>query len=126
MRSVLVDTTVWVAHFRKGNPSLIELLEHDMVMIHPLIVGELTCGTPPDRAATLANLARLRTTQQASQREVTAFIEREKLFGLGCGLIDLTLLASTLLMPGVDLWTLDKRLEMLAERFQVRHLPALH
>lgn len=51
MRSVLVDTSVWVAHFRHGNPSLV------------------------------------------------------------------TLLASTLLTPGASLWTLDKRLASLAQRF---------
>ncbi|EQD40112.1 PilT domain-containing protein, partial [mine drainage metagenome] len=42
-------------------------------------------------------------------REVMEFIEREKLYGLGCGLVDMTLLASTLITPGAELWTLDKR-----------------
>jgi len=46
-----------------------------------------------------------------------AFIEREKHYGLGCGLVDLSLLASTLMTPGARLWTLDKRLAELAARF---------
>jgi len=54
------------------------------------------------------------------------FIERARLFGLGCGFVDLLLLASTLMTPGVELWTLDRRLNALAERFDVVHRPILH
>jgi hypothetical protein len=35
------------------------------------------------------------------------------------------LLASTLMTPGVELWTLDKRLCNLSERFGVMHRPVL-
>src|SRR5574337_300091 len=42
------------------------------------------------------------------------------------GLVDMLLLASTLMTPGVELWTLDKRLCALAERFGVMHRPTLH
>jgi len=51
------------------------------------------------------------------------FIESQRLFGLGCGLVDLLLLASTLMTPGAELWTLDKRLGALAERFSVTPRP---
>ena len=54
------------------------------------------------------------------------FIERKKLYGLGCGWVDMTLLASTLITPGARLWTLDKRLAQLAGRFGVAHRPTLH
>ncbi|MCW7541532.1 type II toxin-antitoxin system VapC family toxin [Aquabacterium sp. A7-Y] len=126
MKRVLVDTSVWVDHFRHHNAALADLLELDLVMIHPMVLGELACGTPPSRAQTLRDLDRLQQTQQASVREVLAFIEREQLYGLGCGPVDLTLLASTLITPGVELWTSDKRLGGLAERFGVMHRPALH
>lgn len=46
--------------------------------------------------------------------------------GLGCGLVDMSLLASTLITPGAELWTLDKRLAELAGRFGVAHRPTLH
>ena len=59
-------------------------------------------------------------------REVVDFIDHERLLGLGCGLVDLLLLASTLMSPGVELWTLDKRLSELAQRFSVLHRPTLH
>lgn len=126
MTSVLVDTSVWVDHFRRSNDALADLLERDLVMTHPLVVGEIACGTPPNRIQTLAYLDSLQPTQQASVREAVAFIERERLFGAGCGLVDVLLLASTLMTPGVELWTLDKRLCALAERFGVIHRPTLH
>ena len=68
----------------------------------------------------------LQQTHPAALREVMEFIEHEKLYGLGCGLVDMVLLASTLITPGAELWTLDRRLAGLAERFGVIHQPALH
>lgn len=121
MTGVLVDTSVWVDHFRRHNDILAGLLEWDLALTHPMILGELACGTPPARARTLNDLGLLRQTQRASLREVMAFVERERLYGLGCGLIDMVLLASTLMTPGARLWTLDKRLAALAERFGVMH-----
>lgn len=126
MNGVLADTSIWVDHFRRGNPALVTLLESDRVLIHPMIVGEIACGSPPTRQRTLSNLSALPVTQQASMREVLAFVEREQLFGVGCGLVDLTLLASALMTPGVQLWTLDKRLLALASRFGAVHLPPIH
>lgn len=125
MKCVLVDTSVWVDHFRQHNDALVSLLKLDLVMMHPLIVGEVACGTPPSRNQTLADLSGLQQTQQASIYEVMDFIEHERLFGLGCGLIDLLLLSSTIITPEVELWTFDKRLSNLAERFGVMHQPRL-
>ena len=125
--NVLVDTSVWVAHFRASNPALTTLLLMDEAMIHPMVLLELACGTPPEpRKKTLGDIALLRPSQQASHNELRDFIERERLCGLGCGLVDLTLLASTLITPDALLWTLDKRLDQLAARFGVRFQPNLH
>lgn len=118
--SILVDSSVWVAHFKRRNATLVGLLSIDQVLIHPMILGELACGTPPEpRHKTLGDLGALRHTHRASADEVMAFIEREKLYGLGCGWVDLTLLASTLITPAAQLWTLDKRLAKLAKSFLV-------
>ena len=118
--SVLVDTSVWVAHFRQPHAGLMSLLVADGVLSHPMVIAELACGTPPaPRERTLGDLGLLRQTQQPSLREVMDFVERERLYGLGCGLVDLVLLASTLITPGARLWTLDRRLAGLAERFGV-------
>lgn len=83
MKLVLVDTSVWVQHFRQHNQALVDLLLLDLVMTHPMVLGELACGTPPARLQTLADLAALQPPQQASVREAMALIEREQLYGLG-------------------------------------------
>ncbi|MCK0511706.1 VapC toxin family PIN domain ribonuclease [Aromatoleum buckelii] len=124
MKGVLVDTSVWVDHFRQRNDVLVDLLDRDLALTHPMVLVELACGTPPaPRARTLGDIGLLQQTQQASLREVMDFIEREKLHGLGCGLVETVLLASTLITPGAELWTLDKRLATLSERFGVMHQP---
>lgn len=124
---VLIDTSVWVDHFRRRNESLVHLLTLDLALTHPMIVTELACGTPPaPRARTLTDIATLPQTRQANLHEVRELIEREQLFGLGCGLVDLALLTSALLTPGSQLWTQDKRLLQLAERFGMAYKPTRH
>ncbi|MCX7897320.1 MAG: PIN domain-containing protein [Rhodocyclaceae bacterium] len=123
MSAVVVDTSVWIDHFRHGNPALGSLLMHDRVLVHPLIIGEIACGMPPHRQRTLGDLQSLRQCQLANYAEVMQFIERERLFGLGCGIVDMHLLASTLLTKGARLWTLDQRLLALAKRFDAAYMP---
>jgi len=127
MSGVLVDTSVWVGHFRNRNLVLETLLQQDQALTHPMVIGELACGTPPaPRTQTLGDLGLLPVVQQAGLRETMAFIERESLYGLGCGLIDLVLLASTLITPGASLWTMDKRLAELARRYGVLYRVPVH
>ena len=125
--SVLIDTSIWIDHFRNGNDALVTLIGLDLALTHPMVVLEIACGTPPSpRIQTLNNIGLLQPCNQASLSEVMEFIEHEKLYGLGCGLVDMALLASTLITPGTELWTLDKRLADLASRFGVAHQPKLH
>lgn len=125
MNSVLVDTSVWVAHFKRNNIHLAWLLRQDMVLMHPMVLGELACGTPPARARTLSDLQRLKMAYQASLHEVMALIEREQLFGMGCGLVDLTLLTSVLMSSDARLWTLDKRLQAMVQRWGMAYQPSM-
>jgi predicted nucleic acid-binding protein len=118
--NILVDTSVWIDHFKRRNSDLVSLLESDRVLIHPFIVGELACGTPPEpRKNTLHALEQLKKSHQSTLNEVLQFIENENLFGMGCGLLDLFLLSSVLITPNAALWTYDKRLSKLAQRFTV-------
>lgn len=127
MSGVLIDTSVWVDHFRHRNEVLAALLDQDVVLTHPMIIGEIACGTPPaPRAQTLGDLGLLPASQQAGVHETVAFIEHEALYGTGCGLVDLILLASTLMTPGAKLWSLDKRLVALAQRFGVAYHLAVY
>lgn len=89
-----------------------------------MVIGEIACGTPPaPRAQTLDDLGMLAMAQHASVSETMAFVEREALYGLGCGIVDMMLLASTIMTPAATLWTLDKRLAGLALRFGVAYQP---
>lgn len=125
--SVLVDTSVWVAHFRERNEALAQLLAGDQALTHPLVLLELACGTPPaPRARTLGDIGLLQHVQHASVAEVMQFIETEQLYGQGCGSVDLILLASARLTPGARLWTLDRRLSVLAHRFGIAYPTHAH
>jgi predicted nucleic acid-binding protein len=120
MSLVLVDTSVWVGHFRRANPVLSSLLENDRVCCHPLVVLELACGTPPaPRERTLSELKMLRQSKVATTEEVLSLVEAEKLYDSGCGAIDVALLASALMTPNARLWTADRNLEALARRLRV-------
>lgn len=120
MSAVLVDTSVWVGHFRRANPVLRSLLENDRVLCHPLIVLELACGTPPaPRERTLGDLKLLRQAKVATTEEVLSLVETERLFDTGCGAVDIALLASVLLTSNARLWTADRNLEALAARLGV-------
>ncbi len=110
---VLVDTSVWIQHLRTGEPKLVELLENAEVFAHPLIVGELSCGSIKNRSLVLASLRELPAATLATHQETLQFIESRKLWSKGIGWIDAHLLASAL-MTHCPLWTLDERLKRAA------------
>ncbi len=71
-------------------------------------------------------LAELESAPLATSDELLELIERRSLYGRGCGLVDISLLASTLLSEKTLLWTADKRLETLASEFHRSYRPVLH
>ena len=125
--TILIDTSVWVHHFREVNTSLVQLLLADQVLSHPMVALELASGTPPaPRQKTLADLNQLRSCNPASIDEVRSSIKENKRYGLGCGVSDLMLLASVMPTPGSFLWTQGRKLESLAQRFGVAWRPIVH
>lgn len=106
---VLVDTSVWVDHFRRRDKRLAELLENTLVLTHPLIIGELACGNLARRADVLGALHELPRVAPVDHDEALAFLENHALHGRGLGWIDLHLLAAARL-AGAALWTRDRRL----------------
>jgi predicted nucleic acid-binding protein len=106
---VLVDTSVWIDHFRAGEVRLAGLLEDVEVVMHPLVVGELACGNLRNRREILSLLCNLPHVAQVSNDEVLFFIERHRLHGRGLGLVDIHLLASCA-VDGNGLWSKDVRL----------------
>jgi hypothetical protein len=112
---ILVDTSVWVGHFRSGSPELARALRDGEVLGHPHVVGELACGNLRDRATILGLLRDLPVAVLATHEEALECIERNRLQGKGLGWTDVHLLASALLTP-VRLWTLDAALAREAKR----------
>ena len=115
---ILADTSVWIDHFRRGNPTLGAHLANGRIVCHPFIVGELALGNLRNRAEILTDLNRLPQLPVASQDEVLDFVERRRLFGGGIGWVDVHLLAAVLL-AGARLWALDARLARVARRIRV-------
>ena len=113
----LVDTSVWIHHFRANSPALRQLLEEDLVVCHPLVIGELACGNLKHRSKVLESLTVLPTTPTIEYEELHTFIETHKLFGQGLGWIDVHLLTSTLLQH-VTLWTLGQPLRHAARKLR--------
>lgn len=119
---VLVDTSVWVSHFKMGNEKLKELLREGQVYCHPFIIGELACGQFKHRKEIMHLLLDLPKATITEDKEVLSFIESHQLHGLGIGWVDAHLLASALLSK-LFLWTFDKRLQLAASKLHlVYHL----
>jgi predicted nucleic acid-binding protein len=111
---ILVDTSVWVEHLRRGEAGLAASLQAERVLMHPFVLGELACGNLRNRNELLALLGRLPRVPVAADAEVLAFIERRALMGRGIGYVDVHLLASVALSGTARLWTFDRRLAAVA------------
>ena len=111
---ILVDTSVWVDHFRRSDVRLVELLNANAVVIHPFVIGEIACGSLADRSLTLDLLQSLPSAVVAESDEILGYIESQNLHGKGIGYVDVHLLASTALAR-IKLWTRDRRLDAVAQ-----------
>jgi predicted nucleic acid-binding protein len=114
---ILVDTSVWVDHFRRGDAQLVDLLSANSVLMHPFVVGEIACGSLADRALTLDLLLNLPAALVAEPDEALIYLDQHSLHGKGIGYVDVHLLASTAI-SGAKLWTRDKRLRIVAQELR--------
>ncbi len=115
---ILADTPIWINHLNPKDPRfsiqhserLKTLLNNDLVLAHPMVIGELACGNLEDRQGVLALLKGLPMASVATDDQVLSFIEQKQLMGRGIGYIDFHLLAATELTRATELWTLDESL----------------
>ena len=110
---MLVDTSVWIDHFRHGDAALTTALEAGQVWMHSFVLGELACGNLRSRAEVLSLLQALPPMPVSTDKEGLLFIDQHALMGRGIGYVDVHLLASARL-GGTLLWTRDKRLHAVA------------
>jgi len=115
---VLVDTSVWVDHFRRAEGLLQDLLESGQAITHPFVIGELSCGNLKHRDQILALLQALPQAQRATHEEVLHLVNSKTLYGKGLGWVDAHILASSLLSHAA-LWTKDRRLAAVARTLHI-------
>ena len=116
---ILADTSIWIDHLRSGNKEMIKHLQQGRIVIHPFIIAELALGSLPKRTQTLALLDLLPQVRMPQLAEVRLMIEARGLYSLGIGLIDAHLIASVFINTPTLLWTGDKSLRKVAERFGI-------
>jgi hypothetical protein len=112
---ILVDTGVWSQHFHRRNAVLIRRLADREVVVHPWIVGELALG-PGMRGDVLRDVGLLPSLSVVADLDLLAFIQLHSIRGIGW--VDVQLLVSTLAATA-KLWTTDRHLARIAERFGV-------
>ena len=115
---ILVDTSVWVDHFRVTDNRLTEMLLDGHVLCHSFVIGELACGHLRRRAEILTLLKDLPRLPAVLDDELMTFIDVHRLMGRGLGWIDVHLLAAAF-VSRQGLWTKDRRLADAAKRLGV-------
>jgi predicted nucleic acid-binding protein len=111
---ILVDTSVWIDHFRRADRQLARLLENSEVATHPFVIGEIAVGSLKNRKLVLSGLADLPSVIAADDDEVLALIDNAALAGSRINYLDAHLLASARLTAGAKIWTRDKSLRKAA------------
>ena len=115
---ILVDTNVWIDHLRRPESAVRRLVETRRILMHPMVLGELTCGGVPDRAERLREWRGLPRLDSLDHDAVIDWVESESLAGRGIGFVDAHILLSVL-REEARLWTRDRSLRTLATRFGV-------
>src|SRR4051812_28195481 len=116
---ILLDTSVWADHLRRGEPEVFRLLDDGHVVMHPFVLGELALGRLQPRAEIIADLLELPTIHVADPEEILLLIERQKLIAIGLGYIDVHLIAAAMTTEDCLLWTRDKRMGRVASRLGI-------
>ncbi|MFN7020631.1 MAG: PIN domain-containing protein [Phycisphaerales bacterium] len=116
---VLIDTSVWISHFRARDAVLAGRIVARQAVTHPFVIGELAAGQIPARTETLLLLSRLPGVILADHDDVMMMVEAQRLYGRGLSWVDLHLLASARLSR-VKLHSLDRKLMDAADALGVR------
>jgi predicted nucleic acid-binding protein len=86
---ILVDTSVWIAHFRVSDGRLRRFLLASRAIAHPFAIGEIALGSLRDRRTVLEMLGFLPAAIVADHAEVMAFIDQYRLDSRGIGCVSM-------------------------------------
>lgn len=112
---ILLDTTIWIRHFREADSDVVQLLSDQQVVTHSFVIGELACGSLADHSRTLSWFHDIDSLPVVPIDEILYFIERYELFSKVIGLVDVQLLAAVKLTTGTFLRTANKKLASIAQ-----------
>lgn len=118
--SVLVDTSVWIDHFRRADVQLQACLAAGQVWTHTVVIGELAAGQLRARADVLRHLQKLPRADEIDLGEGLHLIDQQGLAGRGLSWSDVQMLAAARI-DGVRIWTRDKALAKAAEALGLRY-----
>ena len=102
-----------IDHFHRPHFALVTALERGEAECHDFVLGELACGTLPRRDEVLTLMRALPRISPVTHDEALALVAERRLWGRGLGWVDVGLLAATLVAGG-RLWTMDRRLRVVA------------
>ena len=123
---VLIDSSVWIEHFKSTDIRLLDLLHNHQVLVHEMVIGELMLGAIKQRSLVIALLSDMTSANVARYHELLSFVAHNKLYERGIGWVDCHLLASCKITPETTLWTQDKRLAAVAKSLQISYSFELH
>ena len=119
---IIIDTCVWVDHFRGIASPLDDILGSGLEMLHPFVFGELLLNGMPRKGDIADRLEELQPAPVASPADVAAFIQWAKLAGTGMGYVDTHLLVSARI-TNAQILTTDSSLRAQARRFDLAYAP---
>lgn len=106
---VLVDTSVWIDHFRGADADLVACLQAGVVWTHTVVIGELAAGQLKRRDEVLRHLQKLPRADEIDLAEGLHLIAAHGLAGRGLSWSDVQLLAAARI-DGAKILTRDKAL----------------
>lgn len=118
---IIIDTSIWVDHFKQPRPAIVRLIDNGGLALHPYVFGELALGGFPGDGLAFEAMMDLASAPVASATEMLAFISWAKLRGTGIGYVDTHLLISARLLGDGKVLTSDGRLRAQAERLGVAY-----
>ncbi len=119
---IIADTSVWIDHFRRGNPKLVELLAGLRIATHEFVIGELILGTLPRLSPEADALRTLPIAPTLDHDACVQFVETHALIGKGLGWVDVHILSATA-STKAKLWTLDRAVRRVAESLDISDVP---
>ena len=117
---VIVDTSIWINHLRKGDKHLEKLLFDAEVTCHEFVIGELACGNLRNRHEIISLLQSLPHSPIVDHQEFLYFIDKHQLMGRGIGFVDIHLLASAQLAK-LPIWTADNKLRNVSKDLELQY-----